>query len=186
MLGGFTFKGVHSSVYGVRETPGNRVLSPRKRRTLIQIPGRSSPFIEEDGGYEPREESITCSYAHIEKGVDVREQARKIAAWLDGVGELTFDYEPNMHYRAYLSSAPPTVFMLDQAVQFTLDFTIVHPFAYETAIQQIALLGALGRTGTIRINVDGTINTPVRFIIKNLTNAKIKRIKIMHKYAEDL
>ncbi len=50
--GGFTFKGIHSSVYGVRETPGTRVLSPVKRRSLIEIPGRSSAVIQEDGGYQ--------------------------------------------------------------------------------------------------------------------------------------
>lgn len=188
MLGGFTFKGVHSSVYGVRETPGNRVLSPQKRRTLITIPGRSDPFIEEDGGYEPREESITCSYTP-QRGYSLKEQARRIAAWLDGVGELTFDYDPMVHYRAYLNSAPPAVFMLEQFAQFSLTFTIVHPFAYETARQQKVIAGAESATTyskTVRIDVGGTINTPVRFIIKNLTDKRIKRLKITHKYVEDL
>lgn len=181
MLGGFTFKGVHSSVYGVRETPSSRVLSPRKRRSLIEIPGRSNSFIQEDGGYEARNESILCSYARQE-GVDLQLQVRLIAGWLDGVGELTFDYEPNMHYNAYLSSPPPTVKMLEFA-EFTLDFTITHPFAYETAVQQRQFIGT---NKTVQLITNGTTKTPFRLIIKNVTNKKITSIKIIHKILEDI
>ena len=181
MLGGFTFKGTHSSVYGVRETPSSRVLSPRKRRSLIEIPGRSNSFIQEDGGYESRNESIMCSYARQE-GVDLQLQVRRIAGWLDGIGELTFDYEPDMHYNAYLSSPPPTVKMLEFA-QFTLDFTITHPFAYETAVQQRQFIGT---NKTVQLITDGTTKTPFRLIIKNVTNQKITSIKIIHKILEDI
>lgn len=181
MLGGFTFKGVHSSVYGVRETPSSRVLSPRKRRSLIEIPGRSNSFIQEDGGYEARHEGIMCSYVRQE-GVDLQLQVRLIAGWLDGVGELTFDYEPTMHYNAYLSSPPPTVKMLEFA-QFTLDFTITHPFAYETAVQQQQFIGT---NKTVQLITDGTTKTPFRLIIKNVTNQKITSIKIIHKILEDI
>lgn len=181
MLGGFTFKGVHSSVYGVRETPSSRVLSPRKRRSLIDIPGRSTSFIQEDGGYEARQESILCSYA-AQEGVDLQLQVRRIAAWLNGVGELTFDYEPTMHYNAFLASAPPTVKMLEFA-QFTLDFTIAHPFAYETAVQQKQ---TISNGGDIDITTNGTIETPVKIIIKNVTNKPITSIKIIHKFLEEI
>ena len=126
-LGGFTFKGIHSSTFGVRETPGDRVLSPLKRRSLIEIPGRSSAVIQEDGGYQSRVESISCSYA-AQEGISLQRQVRLIAGWLDGVGELTYDYEPEMHYNAFLSSAPPTVKALEYAT-FDLEFTINHPFA---------------------------------------------------------
>ena len=181
MLGGFKFKGVHSSVYGVRETPSSQVLSPLKRRSLIEIPGRSNSFIQEDGGYEPRQESILCSYAKQE-GVDLQRQVRLIAGWLDGVGELTFDYEPTMHYNAYLSSPPPTVKMLEFA-QFTLDFTITHPFAYETAVQQIQYIS---NNETVEVVTNGTVETPVRIIIKNLTNKKITSIKLIHRFIEEI
>ena len=181
MLGGFTFKGVHSSVYGVRETPSSQVLSPLKRRSLINIPGRSNSFIQEDGGYEARQESILCSYA-AQEGVSLQQQVRKIAGWLNGVGELTFDYEPTMHYNAYLSSPPPTVKMLEFA-QFTLDFTITHPFAYETAVQQIHYIS---NNETVKVVTNGTVETPVRIIIKNLTNKKITSIKLVHRFIEEI
>lgn len=181
MLGGFTFKGIHSSVYGVRETPSSSVLSPRKRRSLIEIPGRSASFIQEDGGYEARQESILCSYA-AQEGVDLQMQVRRIAGWLNGIGELTFDYEPTMHYNAYLSSPPPTVKMLEFA-QFTLDFTITHPFAYETAVQQIHYIS---NNETVEVVTNGTVETPVRIIIKNLTNKKITSIKLVHRFIEEI
>lgn len=180
MRGGFTFKGIHSSVYGVRETPDSRILSPLKRRSLIQIPGRSVQIIQEDGGYEPRVESIICSYA-LRPGENIYQQARLIAAWLDGVGELTFDYEPTLHYNAYLSSPPPTVKMLE-FLTFSLEFTMVHPFAYETAQQQNDTLG----TGqyTVELEVEGTVETPVIIKITNLTNKALTDLKIYHKIIE--
>jgi phage-related protein len=180
MLGGFTFRGVHSSVYGVRETPTKRILSPLKRRKLITIPGRSDAFIEEDGGYEPRVESIRCSYV-LPDGANSLEEVRNIAGWLDGVGELTYDYEPNLHYNAYLSSPPPTAAMLDFA-QFDLEFTMSHPFAYETAIQQDEVIGRFTSNNFADVDTDGTVETPVRIIIQNLNHATISRLKIYHRY----
>jgi phage-related protein len=180
MLGGFTFKGIHSSTYNVRETPTKKVLSPQKRRNLITIPGRSKAFIEEDGGYEPREESIFCSYV-LPDGADIYAEMRRIALWLSGIGELTFDYEPNLHYTAYVSSPPPTVTMLEYAL-FEVEFTITHPFAYETAIQVDQFLGV--SDPVIEITTGGTVETPVRLIIKNLTNTTMNKLKIYHKYIE--
>ncbi len=131
-LGGFLFKGVHSLIYGVRQTPGDRILMPTYERNLINIPGNSTAFVQSSGSYEPRVETITCSYA-LREGENVYTQARQIAQWLDGVGELTYAYEPNKHYRAYLSSAPPVVKQLEYAT-FDLEFTCDPPFAYENEI----------------------------------------------------
>jgi predicted phage tail component-like protein len=177
MDGGFTFKGKHSSIFGVFETPENRVLSPLKRRTLITIPGRHVAFVQEDGGYEPRVESIVCSYA-AQPGVNLQRQVRLIAGWLDGVGELTFDYEPEMHYNAFLSAAPPTVKNLQYA-QFTLEFTINHPFAYETAISKVF---TVTNDKPVQITAQGTVETPVRIIIKNTGKTQVKNLVITRKF----
>ena len=183
MEGGFTFKGVHSSTFGVYETPESRVLLPQKRRTLIEIPGRSESFIQEDGGYNSRIESISCSYIPRE-GENLQRQVRLIAGWLSGVGELTFDYEPEMHYNAFLSSAPPTVKqMAMQYATFTLEFTINHPFAYETA-QQLKFSDA--KSGTpITVQTDGTVSTPIRLIIKNTGDKTIHNLIITQHYIEN-
>lgn len=180
MLGGFTFKGVHSSVYGVRETPGDRVLSPLKRRSLIDIPGRSTSFIQEDGGYQSRVETIFCSYG-AQPGVSLQRQVRLIAGWLDGVGELTYDYEPEMHYYGYISSPPPTVKMLEYAT-FDIEFTFNHPFAYETAQQEIFNINS---GETFKILTDGTVKTPIRLVIKNTGTQTIKNLVLNAKYIEN-
>lgn len=177
MLGGFTFKGIHSSAFGVRETPGDRVLSPLKRRSLIEIPGRSTAIIQEDGGYNARVESIICSYAR-QPDISLQRQVRLIAGWLDGVGELSFDYEPEMHYNAFLSSAPPTVKMLEYAT-FELEFTINHPFAYETAQQKVFNVTA---GSSIIVNTEGTMKTPVRIIITNTGNVPINNLVLTSKF----
>ncbi|MGL5255379.1 MAG: hypothetical protein ACRC9L_10395 [Brevinema sp.] len=179
-IGGFTFKGIHSSVFGVRETPGDRVLSPLKRRSLIKIPGRSTAVIQEDGGYQTRVESISCSYV-AQEGVSLQRQVRLIAGWLDGVGELTYDYEPEMHYNAFLSSAPPTVKALEYAT-FDLEFTINHPFAYETA-QQMTLDLQSGEPFSIQ--TEGTVKTPVRLVIKNTGTKPIKNLVITSRFIND-
>lgn len=190
MLGGFTFKGIHSSVYGVRETPTSTALSPLKRRNLIEIPGRSNSVIQEDGGYEPNSISLLCTYVPDDPysvSRNTYKQARKIAGWLDGVGELTLDYEPGLHYNAYLSSSPPTTIMLEYAA-FTLDFTITHPFAYESTIEKEARLGESTDNGVennkMMIVTAGTTKTPVKIIIRNITQQPITHLKITHKYIE--
>lgn len=196
MLGGFTFKGIHSSVYGVRETPTSTALSPLKRRNLIEIPGRSNSVIQEDGGYEPNSISLLCTYVPDDPysvSRNTHKQARKIAGWLDGVGELTLDYEPGLHYNAYLSSSPPTTIMLEYAA-FTLDFTITHPFAYETAIQKVKRCGYyishvsgqewLNLDNKIDVVTAGTMKTPVKIIIRNVSSKPITSLKVTHKYIE--
>ncbi len=185
MLGGFTFKGIHSSVYGVRETPSNIVLSPLKRRTIVPIPGRSRAIIQQDGGYEPRTQSMVCSYAK-QYGVDIREQVRKIAGWLDGIGELTFDYEPTLHYNAYISTPPSVVTMLEFS-QFQVEFTINHPFAYETATEENYVIDAFDPLNKIIIMAGGTVKTPVRITIKNNSETEtITGLKIVHRYLENV
>jgi predicted phage tail component-like protein len=177
MDGGFTFKGVHSSAYGVFETPDSRMLSPPKRRTLIEIPGRNTAFVQEDGGYDSRVESIVCSYA-AQPGINLQRQVRLIAGWLNGIGELTYDYEPEMHYNAFLSNAPPTAKHLLFA-QFTLEFTVNHPFAYETATSETF---AIRNGQPIVIQARGTIETPIRITITNTGSATINNLTISRRF----
>ncbi len=178
--GGFSFKGVHSSTFGVYETPNSQSLLPEKRRSLIEIPGRSESFIQEDGGYNSRVESISCSY--IPKiGENLQRQVRLIAGWLSGIGELTFDYEPEMHYNAFLSSAPPVVKQLAmEYATFELDFTINHPFAYENVSQ--LNFESIASGSPITVKTDGTISTPFRIVIKNVGDKPIHNLIITQKF----
>jgi hypothetical protein len=106
--------------------------------------------------------------------VNLQRQVRLIAGWLDGIGELTFDYEPEMHYNAFLSAAPPTAKNLLYA-QFTLEFTITHPFAFETAISKSF---AIKGERPVVIEAQGTIETPIRMIIKNTGTTPIRNLVI--------
>jgi phage-related protein len=179
-IGGFTFKGVHSSVYGVRQTPKSQVLTPQKRRTLLVIPGRSSAIIQEDGGYDVRTETVECSYA-AQEGVNLYRQVRRIAGWLDGIGELVFDYEPEMRYMAFLSSPPPTIKMLSHAI-FDLEFTFNSPFAYEVAEAVNANINNSGDSFVIA--TDGTIKTPVILTLTNIGTTVITNIVITASHIE--
>ena len=88
-----------------------------------------------------------------------------------------------MHYKAFLSSAPPTVKqMAMQYAQFTLEFTMNHPFAYETAKE---LRFQIGSGDSILLNTEGTISTPVRLIIKNTGTAPIKNLVLLSKFIKD-
>lgn len=176
-LGGFSFKGVHSSEFGVRQTPGSRVLSPKKNRSLINIPGRSTAVIQEDGGYEPRVETITCTYV-LRQGENLQRQVRLIAGWLDGVGELVYDYEPEMHYIAFLSNTPPTVKQLEFA-QFELEFTCNSPFAFENP--ETVNVNLTSANNTFTLSAGGTVDTPVRLIIKNTGSEAIESLTIIKK-----
>ena len=172
-MGGFTFNGYHSSVYGVRKTPESQVLMPQKRRTLLDIPGRSSAIIQEDGGYNTKTITVTCSYVKQE-GVTLERGVRLIAGWLSVVGELVFDNEPEMRYTAFLNSAPPTTMMLEYAT-FDLEFTINHPFAYELMQDEVF---TVANGGKFTIKAGGTIKTPPVITLKNLGTQPITNILI--------
>lgn len=89
---------------------------------------------------------------------------------------------PEMHYNAFLSSAPPTVKqMAMQYAEFTLEFTCNHPFAYETATE-VRFENKPG--DPIMLETDGTVSTPVRLIIKNTGSKPIKNLVIRQNFIE--
>jgi predicted phage tail component-like protein len=173
-IGGFKFKGVHSSEYGVRATSTKKVLMPQLRRNLLTIPGRSSVIVESDGEYALRKETIQCSYVKQE-GVNLKDHVRAIAGWLNGEGELSFDNDPEIFYRAFLSNTPPTKIHLEYAT-FELEFTFNHPFGYST--QEDSFSENLINGDTIDIEPDGSIETPCLIIIENVGLSDITDLKL--------
>ena len=176
MDGGFIFRGTHSSVYGVYCNPESRVLMPAKRRNPIIIPGRSGAYRQEDGGRDVRLESLSCWYVK-KNGTDIAAQARLIAGWLSEEGELAFDSEPGKYYRAYLAGAPPLIKHL-QYGEFTLTFEMNPPFAYE--LPQNHDVTVTGQN-PIQLAVGGTVETPVRFIIRNTGTTTIRNLVLLHR-----
>ena len=88
-----------------------------------------------------------------------------------------------MHYNAFLSSAPPTVKqMAMQYATFDLEFTINHPFAYETAEQ---LRFEIDSGDTITLETQGTISTPIRMVITNTGSAPIHNLIVVSKFIDN-
>lgn len=105
-MSGFSFKGVHSSKFGIYTQDQSRTLLPPKREGKITIPGRSGYYDDVGAVYNERAESVLCSFVCPE-GKTVPEVCREIAYWLSGSGRLIFDREPDKYYLARLSGGPP-------------------------------------------------------------------------------
>ena len=100
-MSGFSFKGVHSSKFGIYTQDQSRTLLPPKREGKITIPGRSGYYDDVGAVYNERAESVLCSFVCPE-GKTVPEVCREIAYWLSGSGRLIFDREPDKYYLARL------------------------------------------------------------------------------------
>ena len=105
-MSGFSFKGVHSSKFGIYTQDQSRTLLPPKREGKITIPGRSGYYDDVGAVYNERAESVLCSFVCPE-GKTVPGVCREIAYWLSGSGRLIFDREPDKYYLARLSGGPP-------------------------------------------------------------------------------
>ena len=97
-MSGFSFKGVHSSKFGIYTQDQSRTLLPPKREGKITIPGRSGYYDDVGAVYNERAESVLCSFVCPE-GKTVPEVCREIAYWLSGSGRLIFDREPDKYPR---------------------------------------------------------------------------------------
>ena len=173
---GFTFNGIHSSVYHVYCNPESRVLIPEVRKTGITIPGRSGLHFQKDGAYNIRSESMTCWYTPI-SGMSLADQTREIAAWLAEEGTLVFDNEPDKYYIACFSGAPPLT-RHQKYGEFTLTFTYSPPFAF-SALRTVSRV-VTRQNADLVVPVDGTVETPCRIIIRNDGTGTIDNITIEH------
>ena len=99
MILGFSFKGVHSSIFGIGVRSEDRSLLPEREVVRYTIPGLDGTIKFDNGTYKPRE--ISMRLGLINKNWHaLREQARLIAEWLQGDGQLIFDDEPDKFYDA--------------------------------------------------------------------------------------
>ena len=98
-MSGFSFRGVHSSVYGICTQDQERAILPPGRDERIVIPGRSGYYDGPPGVYDERVEGLHCSFK-CPPGKTVPEMCREIAYWLSGEGRLIYDKEPDKHYNA--------------------------------------------------------------------------------------
>ena len=66
-MSGFSFKGVHSSKFGIYTQDQSRTLLPPKREGKITIPGRSGYYDDVGAVYNERAESVLRSSARRER-----------------------------------------------------------------------------------------------------------------------
>lgn len=170
-MSGFSFRGVHSSKFGIYTKDQSRVLLPPRREGKIIIPGRSGYYdAVKKSTYDERLESILCSFVKPEEKT-VPEVCREIAYWLSGTGRLIFDNEPDKYYTAKISGGPPMAQHLKYG-EFTLTWSYNPPFAFgETITQQIA-------NGENVIDYQGTAETPCVIVLKNASASDIVNVSI--------
>jgi predicted phage tail component-like protein len=128
-MGGFTFDGIHSSVYGIKAKI-IRNLAPSTRDKEDDVPGRDGTwYFGTDLGKGQLE--VEC----VAKGTSRAEflsKVRQIAAWINpkkGERKLISDDEPDKWCMARYSGSIP----LDQLVKagkFTLPFAYSDPYDY--------------------------------------------------------
>ena len=175
---GFTFNGIHSSQFNIYCDPSSRILLPEKRRTQTTVPGRSGVYVQEDGAYNSRSESFTCTYTR-KPGTDIAHQARDISLWLSKNGVLRFDSEPDKCYDAFFTGALPLTRHLMYG-EFSLTFTYSPPFAYT---EQQAIQRTLTEAEeTVTIDSDATAPTPCRIIIDNTGTTTIQNLRIGYQH----
>lgn len=169
-MSGFSFKGVHSSKFGIYTQDQSRTLLPPKREGKITIPGRSGYYDDVGAVYDERAESVLCSFVCPE-GKTVPEVCREIAYWLSGSGRLIYDKEPDKYYTARLSGGPPMSQHLKYG-EFTITWSYNPPLAFgKTITQQIT-------NGENVIAYQGTAETPCVIVLRNTSETDVVNVSI--------
>lgn len=170
-MSGFTFRGVHSSKFGIYTQDQDRKLLPPRRDSKTIIPGRSGYYDGTVGNiYDERVESIICSFVKPPDKT-VPEVFREIAKWLAKPGRLVYDKEPDKAYTAKISGSPPEEQHLKHGT-FTLTWSCNPPFAFgKTRSQPIA-------SGVNVIDYQGTAETPCVIVLRNHSTTNAVNISI--------
>lgn len=169
-MSGFSFKGVHSSKFGIYTQDQSRTLLPPKREGKITIPGRSGYYDDVGAVYNERAESVLCSFVCPE-GKTVPEVCREIAYWLSGSGRLIFDREPDKYYLARLSGGPPMSQHLKYG-EFTITWSYNPPFAFGKTITEPL------KNGENVIDYQGTAEASCVIVIRNTSETDISNVTI--------
>lgn len=164
---GFSFDGVHSSTYGVYLAKSPFLLLPELTNYFESIPGREGS-LDYGSTFQQRAISLSCMVlATSEK--DLRNKARKIAAWLDptkGVRRLILDTEPDKFYQARVANRIDVEQVAAQG-RFEIFFVAPDPYAYALDDEVFSYTGA----GTYTFERDGTVVSYPQIEIRG-TNTK--------------
>jgi len=118
---GITFNGRHSDEFGVCMRTVSIPIIPPKRQTILEVQGRDGKYVFED-----RYDNIQIELAGTIPGDEIfdrRKKARKIAAWLSGIGKLVFDYENDIEYQVVKITNDINATMFSR--QYKDEFTVI-------------------------------------------------------------
>ena len=140
MIGAFSYKGVPSSAFDLVCKSVSRPLLPPLKSNLIQLPGSSGVYDAGGVEYDLRDITMKIQYVGKQTGNDgttafyeLRERARKIAAWLGGGtwGKLIITGEEDKYYWCKIEEAVNLDAIADQTPSAEADITFTaQPFAY--------------------------------------------------------
>ena len=172
-MDGFTFRGVHSSTFGLGFQSTDRTLLPGVRENTVVIPGRDGVYNLNTSTFDRRLITVDCSFAE-ELPEDIPARCRKIAQWLSAEGELEFDDEPGIFYTARAVGGI-SLERIYRTGRFPLVFTC-EPLAHSADRQQQGDFTSSGDQMTVP--VDGTADAPCRIILRNEGATTLTRITI--------
>lgn len=170
-MSGFTFRGIHSSTFGICTQDQSRSIQPPLREGRISIPGRSGYYAGTAVGvYDERMETVLCSFK-CPPGKTVPEICREIAYWLSGTGRLSYDKELDKYYTAHITGGAPMEQHLKYG-QFTLTWSFNPPFALGKTVTLPV------RSGENPIAYQGTVDTPCVIVLRNTSKSNVQTVTI--------
>lgn len=124
----FKFNGIDSRSLGIRVTRMPETVRAEKRIESLTVPGRSGAIHTDEGAYESYDRTMECAIIR-------RDKLDKIAAWLQGSGEIIFSTEPDKIYHVTISNKISIAQMMRtfQKFQVTMD---CQPFKYSVSSRQ--------------------------------------------------
>ena len=154
-MGDFSFNGVSASDMGlvVERYPDQH--TPRKRMTVISIPGRSGDLHYWDGSFE----NFTQRYACWFKSAPVSLQARRIKQWLLSApagARLEDDYDDAVFHLATYRGGGDIESCLNRFGRFTVEFDCAAPAYLKSGELAFELSSKTGEAA----EVFGLLNNP--------------------------
>jgi predicted phage tail component-like protein len=172
---GFTFCGKHSyRDFGLHVKTRSRSTLASRRKRQVEIPGRDGVYTFDGETYDVKVVELTCS-VEASSIADFRAKMRRIAAWLQQSGELSFDDEPGISCRAKVyNSMAPEEYLPGGTVPIVFE---CHPIA--SGAQHTIALEITKRGNQITVPYDGTAPAPCLVQIYNAGDTAVNGIRII-------
>ena len=176
---GFTFRGHHSSEFGIGCRSINRQLAPERTKNEFEIPGRHGTIDFGGSVYKKRFFELELGLVHNDDWHNLRQKSHAIGEWLSKRGLLIFDDDPDIEYDATVYTAVN----LEQLNLLPLGLCTItieaQPFGQSRNFNRVH--GDISASGEVlAVDVAG-ISACAIVTVKNMGNKPIKGIKIQKK-----